>query len=177
MRGWKRERVSILRISGGRSPAWCSGPSGAPGNIDTGRITATSFTNSYEWGDLKGDPADFVKRWFDLHLYLANWGRRRLMIRLPARLVDQRFLKPLMLDIDWATLQAAGDTLILDIERDEVGLDEDWDDGSGWLAALAPLRADLLAGDLRIFYLLWLAWSRAAGWAMTKSNPCQASGR
>ncbi|SFG38746.1 hypothetical protein SAMN05518801_12134 [Novosphingobium sp. CF614] len=120
------------------------------------RITATSFTNSYEWGDLKGDPADFMKRWFDLHLYLANWGTRRLMIRLPKRLVDQRFMKPLLLGIDWATLQAAGDTLILDIARDEVELDEDWDDGSGWLAALAPLRADLLAGDLRLFYLLWL---------------------
>jgi hypothetical protein len=120
------------------------------------RITATSFTNSYEWGDLKGDPADFMKRWFDLHLYLANWGTRRLMIRLPKKLVDQRFLKPLLLGIDWATLQAAGDTLILDIARDEVELDEDWDDGSGWLAALAPLRADFLAGDLRLFYLLWL---------------------
>lgn len=54
------------------------------------RIPATSFTNSYEWGDLKGDPADFMKRWFDLHLYLANWGTRRLMIRLPKRLVYQR---------------------------------------------------------------------------------------
>ncbi|SFG43909.1 hypothetical protein SAMN05518801_12643 [Novosphingobium sp. CF614] len=65
-------------------------------------------------------------------------------------------MKPLLLGIDWATLQAAGDTLILDIARDEVELDEDWDDGSGWLAALAPFRADLLAGDLRLFYLLWL---------------------
>jgi hypothetical protein len=127
------------------------------------RITTTSFTNSYEWGDLKGDPADFMKRWFDLHLYLANWGTRRLMIRLPKRLVDQRFLKPLLLGIDWATLQAAGDTLILDIARDEVELDEDWDDGSGWLAALAPLRADLLAGDLRLFYLLWLGAVESGG--------------
>jgi hypothetical protein len=47
------------------------------------RITATSFTNQYEWGDLKGDPRKFMERWFDLHLYLANWGTRRLMI-LPA---------------------------------------------------------------------------------------------
>ena len=36
------------------------------------RITATSFTNSYEWGNFKGDPAKLVERWFDLHLYLAN---------------------------------------------------------------------------------------------------------
>ena len=47
------------------------------------RITATSFANAYEWGDFKGDPAKLMERWFELHLYLANWGSRRLMIRLP----------------------------------------------------------------------------------------------
>ena len=31
------------------------------------RITATSFVNSYEWGDFKGDPAKLMERWFDLH--------------------------------------------------------------------------------------------------------------
>jgi hypothetical protein len=48
------------------------------------RITATSFTNHYEWGDLKGDPRKFMERWFDLHLYLANWSTRRLMLRVGA---------------------------------------------------------------------------------------------
>jgi hypothetical protein len=37
-----------------------------------------------------------------------------------------------------------------------VEIDDDWDDDSGQLAALAPLRTDLLSGDLRLFYLLWL---------------------
>ena len=35
------------------------------------RITATSFSNSYEWGTFKGDPAALMQRWFDLHLYDA----------------------------------------------------------------------------------------------------------
>jgi hypothetical protein len=48
-----------------------------------------------------------------------------------------------------------GENLILDIVRDEVE-SEDLEDGSGWLAALTPLRAEVLAGDLRLFYLLWL---------------------
>ena len=34
--------------------------------------------------------------------------------------------------------------------------DGEWEEGSGWLAALAPLRADVSSGDLRLFYLLWL---------------------
>jgi hypothetical protein len=120
------------------------------------RITATSFTNSYEWGDFKGDPAKLMENWFDLHLYLANWGSRRLMIRWPARLVDRNLLDAFLGEVDGAELRRAGQNLILDIGFDEVEA-EDWDDGSGWLAALAPLRADVLGGDLRLFYLLWLS--------------------
>lgn len=119
------------------------------------RITATSFINSYEWGDLKGDPALFMARWFDLHLYLANWGARRLMIRLPLALVELARIEPMLRCIDAVTLVATDQHLILDIQRDEIEV-EDWDDGAGWLAALAPLRADLLAGDLRLLHLLWL---------------------
>ncbi|HDZ72922.1 MAG TPA: hypothetical protein ENH55_09110 [Aurantimonas coralicida] len=120
------------------------------------RITATSFTNSYEWGDFKGDPAWLMENWFDLHLYLANWGSRRLMIRWPARLVDRHLLGAFLGEVDCAELRSAGQNLILDIAFDEVAF-EDWDDGSGWLAALGPLRADVLGGDLRLFYLLWLS--------------------
>lgn len=120
------------------------------------RITATSFTNAYEWGDFKGDPAKLIEKWFDLHLYLANWGSRRLMIRWPARLVDRQLLDGFLREFDFATLRRAGQNLILDITVDEVE-SEDWDDGSGWLAALASLRADVLGGDLRLFYLLWLS--------------------
>ncbi len=120
------------------------------------RITATSFTNHYEWGDLKGDPRKFMERWFDLHLYLANWNTRRLMLRVPKRFVNQMDVEPFLREIDWVEVWTSGDNLIIDIQRDEEGADDDWDDGSGRLAALAPLRTDMLSGDLRLFYLLWL---------------------
>ena len=120
------------------------------------RITFASFTNSYEWGDFKGDPAKLMEKWFDLHLYLANWGTRRLMIRWPARMVDRSLLAPCLRKVDTARLRSVGKNLILDICVEEVE-SEDWDDGAGWLAALAPLRTDVLGGDLRLFYLLWLS--------------------
>ena len=119
------------------------------------RVTATSFTNSYEWGDFKGDPARLMERWFDLHLYSANWGTRRLMIRLPKRLIDRDRLNDFLGEVDCASLADTGENLILDISRDDLEF-EDADDGSGWLAALSPVRAELLGGDLRLFYLLWL---------------------
>jgi hypothetical protein len=53
-------------------------------NSSRARITATSFINDYEWGDLKGDPSKFMERWFDL----TDWGTRRLMLRVPARFVN-----------------------------------------------------------------------------------------
>jgi hypothetical protein len=121
------------------------------------RITATSFTNSYEWGDFKGDPAKLMERWFDLHLYLTNWGSRRLMIRLPTRLVNRHLLDAFLGEVDCAEQRVVGENLILDVGLDEVEAeDDDLEDGSGWLAALTPLRAEVLAGDLRLFYLLWL---------------------
>src|SRR5258707_13466687 len=51
-------------------------------------ITATRVTNEYQWGDLKGDPLQMVKGYFDAFLYLANWGTRQARFRLPGGGLD-----------------------------------------------------------------------------------------
>ena len=61
-----------------------------------------------------------MERSFDLHLYLANWGSRRLMIRLPKRLIDRRLLDRLVSQADCVDVRIAGANPILDIARDEV---------------------------------------------------------
>lgn len=126
------------------------------------RITATRFVNHYEWGDLKADPLRLVERYFDLFLYVANWGSRRFAMRLPKRLVDAGDLERFRLDDEVARVHAAGHHLVVDISVEEIE-SEDWDDGSGWLAALAPLRAEVLNGDMRLFYIVWLM-AVAKGW-------------
>ena len=78
------------------------------------------------------------------------------MIRWPAKLIDRKRLDAFLHEVDCAELRRAGQNLILGIAIDEVE-SEDWDDRSGWLAALAPLRTDVIGGDLRLFYLLWLS--------------------
>lgn len=113
------------------------------------RITATSFTNEYNWGDFRGDPRKFMERWFDLHLYLANWGTRRLMLRVPGRLLSVSDLDPFLGESDDVKVWASGDNLIVDIARDEVEIEDRWEDDSDRLAAIAPLLSDVLAGDLR----------------------------
>jgi hypothetical protein len=119
------------------------------------RITATSFVNTYNFGDLKADPLKLPERYFDLFCYVANWGARQFAMRLPRRLVDLEALKRFDLDEDLASVRSAGEHVIVNISRNEIEYEE-WDDGSGHLAALAPLRAELLAGDLQLFSLLWL---------------------
>jgi hypothetical protein len=120
------------------------------------QITPTSFTNEYNWGDFRGDARQFMEQWFDLHLYLANWGTRRLMMRVPKRFLDASDIDPFVSELEGVQTWTSGDDVIVDILHDEEEGYHDFVDGSGKLAALAPLRADVLSGDLRLFYLLWL---------------------
>src|SRR5438034_9193714 len=61
-------------------------------------ITPVSFTNHYEWGDFKGDPRKLMWQYFDAFLYLANWGTRRVMLRLPTDLIDRAAAEPYCVD-------------------------------------------------------------------------------
>jgi hypothetical protein len=119
------------------------------------RISSTSFVNSYQWGDLKADPLRLLERYFDAFLYLANWGTRRLALRLPREHFDPATVERFTVG-DRISVHASRSHVILDIEQSEEPDGYEWDDGSGWLASLAPLRADLLDGNLRLFHLLWL---------------------
>ncbi len=118
-------------------------------------ITSTSFTNHYGWGDLKADPLKLLAEYFDAFVYVANWGTRELCFRLPQELVDSKQLKA-MLPGKTAYVRSSGQFVIVAFES-EVELDDDWDDGTGWMGSLNSLRADLLRGDFRCLYLGWLA--------------------
>jgi hypothetical protein len=117
-------------------------------------ITSRSFINTYEWGGFKGSSAKLMERYFDLHLYLANWGTRHLSVRWPKEAIDAAELERFLVD-ESGSIRITGEAVILSVSRGEVDVD-DWEDGSGMLAELAPLRTDVLEGDLRVFYLVWL---------------------
>ena len=56
-------------------------------------ITPTSFVNDYQWGNLKGDPADWMRRYFDAHVYVANWCTCLLYLRVPKSAFDAETLR------------------------------------------------------------------------------------
>ena len=117
-------------------------------------ITQTSFTVVYNYSDLRGDPLKLLERHFDVFVYVANWGTHRISVRLPARVLEQDNLERYIRG-EQVTARKAGQHLIIDIRSD----DEEpagWEEGEGWMARLAPLRTELLSGDLRSLYLAWL---------------------
>ncbi len=121
-------------------------------------ITATRFVNHYEWGSFKGNPATWMEKYFDAFLYLSNWGTHELTFRLPRRVLALDTVKQYCRG-QAASVRVKGDFLILElVSGDEPGDDWDggWDDGSGWLSSLIPLRGDLVGGDHRALYLAWL---------------------
>ncbi len=61
-----------------------------------------------------------MERYFDLFLYLANWGTRRFSMSLPKRMVDEADLKKFLVDQDGVTVYTTQEKLIVDVIRDEV---------------------------------------------------------
>ncbi|NML15113.1 hypothetical protein [Azohydromonas caseinilytica] len=121
-------------------------------------ITPTGFVNHYEWGDLKADPAEWMRRYFDAFVYVANWCSCRLSLRVPRATFGDAELEPFAVEYR-LNIEATEEHWIFDWSLDESEDDDRFamDDGSGWMRRLAPLREELLRGDLRPLYLGWLA--------------------
>ncbi|GAA3255053.1 hypothetical protein [Nonomuraea helvata] len=118
-------------------------------------ITATSFTNEYHWGDFRGDPSRMVERYYDAHLYLANWGTHRVMLRLPQAVLNPKQAERYCVG-DQVSAWISGEHLILDFTSEAE--EEYWeDDVERSLSAIVGIRAELAAGDLRPLYLAWLS--------------------
>ncbi len=121
-------------------------------------ITPVSFTNEYNWGDFKGDPSKLMQYYFDAHVYVANWMTAIFMVRLPIEALSKETAKavtvPYLLDISATNTHWIITWSLEESENyDRFGME----DGRNWMARLAPVRDELLRGDLRSLYIGWLA--------------------
>ncbi len=122
-------------------------------------VTRWSFENEYHYGDFRGNAEEMLRRGYDLHLHYANFGIRKLLIRLPNGLPDAAAAKPYLTEDSFDyTKDKRGRGGILSISpfHESGELEELWDLGE-LVERLAPLRAEILSGDLRPFYLAHLA--------------------
>lgn len=121
-------------------------------------ITPVSFVNEYNWGDFKGNPDNLMQRFFDAHVYVANWGMAIFKLCLPIEVLTKE------------TAKAMAVRYILDFKATKIHWIITWsleesenydrfalEDGGGWMARLSPIRDELLRGDIRSLYIGWLA--------------------
>src|SRR5580658_6358911 len=117
-------------------------------------ITPTSFVNEYNFGNFKGNPDEWMEKYFDGYLYLANWGTREVQLAVPAKLLlpetARRYCSSRA-----ASNRAKSGKLILTFCSEEEP-DGEWLEGKGHLSSFLQIRNELGRGDLRSLYLGWL---------------------
>src|SRR5690606_11076987 len=92
---------------------------------------------------------------FDAFVYVTNWGTKQLAFRLPHNALDPDELKA-YLAFDEVSLESSAEHTILNIYFSLEDGTGEWIEGEGLIDSLVPLRDDLLRGDLRALYLVWL---------------------
>ncbi|HEV7279691.1 MAG TPA: hypothetical protein VGN57_05710 [Pirellulaceae bacterium] len=120
-------------------------------------ITPWSFDNVYNYGDFRGDELEMLRRGYDLFVHYANFGTRKVMIRLPQGLPDPQAAGPYFVEDAFyfvADETGRGGSLCIEPyleEPDDTGLYDEL------VGRLIPLRDEIVAGDLRPLYLAYLA--------------------
>ena len=121
-------------------------------------IAPTSFVNDYQWGNLKGDPVDWMRRYFDAHVYVANWCTCCLYLRVPRGAFDVEALRTFQTESVFSVGGTKTHWLLEWVLSESKNYDRfAEEDGRGWMGRLTPLRDELLRGDMRPLYLGWLA--------------------
>lgn len=126
--------------------------------------TATSATFTYAYGDFPKNPEKVMEKYFDAMIYTSSWGTKRLMFRLPKDLVNTEALSAYLFEneafMDTITLKERPSCYVLDIHFSN-------EEGGGWISEddysldeLVPLREDILEGDYRALYLVWLQFAQ-----------------
>lgn len=120
---------------------------------------------AYQGGDVLDDPRRLLIEDFDVFLYLAGWGTRRLMVRLSARLLDIETARRYCYASS-AIASVSADHVLLDLVSEDMGTPVDGDGARSDVhtggstedvtAPLLPVREALASGDLRALYLAWL---------------------
>src|SRR6266436_198214 len=116
--------------------------------------SSTHALIEYHWGDFKHDPIDVLHKFFDGFLYWANWGSPELALRFPHGILPGDLIDGYDLD-DFVTFTRYADYDILDIHFGEMEAPGEWINYE--LGSLIAMRDELMEGDLRALYIVWLA--------------------
>jgi hypothetical protein len=114
----------------------------------------TGATFIYSYGNFPKDEMTVVEQYFDAMFYISNWGSKRLIFKLPNSHVDVKHLKQYC--TDGLSITSKPEFTLIDIDISEEEGNDEWIEGEGCLSSLASLRDDIISGDYRSLYLIWL---------------------
>lgn len=122
--------------------------------------SSTHALIEYHWGDFKHEPIKVLREFFDGFLYWANWGTPELAFRFPHGILPADLLEGYDLD-DFVTFTKHSDYDILDIHFNEMEAPDEWVEYQ--LGSLIGVRDELMEGDVRALYVVWLAGQDVLG--------------
>ena len=117
---------------------------------------------TYSYSDFKHDEETVLLKYFDFFLYLSNWGTKRIMYKIPIELVDYEEIKQYKCNYDnyyadnGILIKKKSKFAIIDINLSEEGGDMWIEEESQISPNLIGLRQDILNGDYRSLFIMWL---------------------
>jgi hypothetical protein len=105
-------------------------------------ITPNSFTNTYNYGDFRGNPRKLMESYFDAHVYVSNFGTLTFMLRLPQTVIpdDTLALYAVEDSLDWWTTD---EHTIVDWQLNEDG-------GGDWVEVRSFLERIIHGEGMRV---------------------------
>ena len=127
------------------------------------KVSTTKAVFTYSYGDFSKNVEEVVAQYFDMALYLSSYGMRQIVFRFPLKDIDYKALSAFDIDASEATscttgieIRKKGDYALVNIEYND-------DDSGGWideddssLDDFISLRDDILRGDYRSLFVVWL---------------------
>lgn len=116
-------------------------------------ITARSFRVHYNYSGLKAEPVDVVLNYFDIGFYYADWGSIDAYIKLPLGTIPDELLQTRNPNFQ---IVETDEWLLLIFSLEEYGNYFEDEDADNFFQYLALLRVELMQGDWRLLYFMWL---------------------
>lgn len=122
--------------------------------------TANSLTLVYNYGDFSHNEEAGLENYFDVMLYYANFGCKKIMFRLPVEAVDYEAIKQYAnkhsYDFDnEIAIYKKGKYVIVKIDCNDEYFDF-YDDPEDYFNKMTEWRQMLMDGDYRLLFWAWL---------------------
>lgn len=116
--------------------------------------TKTNVIFEYSYRDFPKDEITVVEKYFDAMVHISSWGTMQLIFKYPKALFPVKEIVPYTCE-GGIEIHKKTNYFLLEftIHHEELN---DWIEGDGILSCLESLRTDILNGDYRLLYIIWL---------------------